>query len=81
MYHPNPNMDESALALLSPSSNNNKRSRRSPRIPPNIPGADPGAELTSNAIPGRGEENDSTVVHGVRCRDGHSFPTIIKQLE
>jgi len=37
----------------------NEKSGRSPRIPPNIAGAEPEVGLTSTAMPGSGEENVS----------------------
>ena len=65
MYSPSPNFDESAPASSSSSNGNtNEKLGRSLRIPTNTAGADLRVELTSTAIPGRREENDSAWDNG-----------------
>ena len=60
MYRLNPISDESTpISSSSMNGNTNEKTQRSPRIPPNIAGAEPEAESTSTTLPGRGEENVS----------------------
>ena len=62
MYSRNPNWDESAPVSSSSKGNINEKNERPLQIPPeasSIAGAEPAVELTSAAMPGRHEENDS----------------------